>query len=155
MKAYRSTLAAIRTGAAERQGAYRAKVRGSAVRRASGPLVDLGDRTVPFAAVAALAGRIGVTVDDALAVIGIPARTAARRKAESFLKPDEADRLLRVARVMEEAVRVLGGNARAGAWLLAPHPLLGGETPFALLDSDAGAKSVSDELVRIDFGDFA
>jgi len=35
-----------------------------------------------------------------LAVVGIPARTAARRKAERYLKPDEADRVLRVARVV-------------------------------------------------------
>ena len=155
MKAYRSTLAAIGTRAADRQGVYRARPRGAAAAGAAGPLVDVGVRTVPFAAVAALADRIGVTVEDVLTLVGIPARTASRRRAASFLKPDEADRLLRVARVMEEAARVLGGHARAGAWLLAPHPLLGGEPPFALLDSDAGAKSVSDELVRIDLGDFA
>jgi len=27
--------------------------------------------------------------------------------------------------------------------------------PLAVLDSDAGVKTVSDELVRIDFGDYA
>ncbi len=89
-----------------------------------------------------------------LGVVGIAARTAARRKAERFLKPDEADRVLRVARVFEEAARVFGGHAKAAAWLRARHPLLGGAAPFELLGSDAGAKAVSDELVRIEHGDF-
>jgi uncharacterized protein (DUF2384 family) len=33
--------------------------------------------------------------------------------------------------------------------------VLGDTAPDCLLDSDAGAKTVSDELIRIDFGDFA
>ena len=153
MKAHRATLAAL--GTAEPRAAYRAKARGRAASRPSGPLVDLDARTVPFAAVPALAERIGVTAEDLLAVVGIPARTAARRKAARFLRPDEADRVLRVARIVEESVRVFGGYPKAAAWLRARHPLLSGEAPFALLGSDAGAKAVSDELIRIDHGDFA
>jgi len=148
MKAHRSTLAALGTTAAERRATYR-------VKPASGPLVDLDARTLPFAAVTTLAERLGVRPEELLAVVGIPGRTAARRKAGRFLKPDEADRVLRVARVVEEGARVFGGYARAGTWLRARHPLLGNEPPFALLGSDAGAKSVSDELIRIDHGDFA
>jgi uncharacterized protein (DUF2384 family) len=33
--------------------------------------------------------------------------------------------------------------------------MLGDAAPYLLLDSDAGAKAVTDELIRIDFGDFA
>jgi uncharacterized protein (DUF2384 family) len=33
--------------------------------------------------------------------------------------------------------------------------MLGDTAPVDLLDSDAGARSVSDELVRVDYGDFA
>lgn len=153
MKADRSTLAAL--GTAERQAAYRVKARGATATRPSGPLVDLDARTLPFTAVITLAERIGVAPETLLAVVGIPARTAARRKAGRFLRPDEADRVLRVARVVEEGARVFGGYGRAAEWLRARHPLLGGEAPFTLLGSDAGAKSVSDELIRIDHGDFA
>jgi putative toxin-antitoxin system antitoxin component (TIGR02293 family) len=63
--------------------------------------------------------------------------------------------VLRIARVVEESARVFGGYEKAAAWLRARHPLLAGAAPFALLGSDAGAKSVSDELIRIDHGDFA
>lgn len=155
MKAQRSTLAALGTTAAERRAAYRVRARASAASPSSGPLVDLDARTVPFAALSTLAQRIGVTQEELVAVAGISARTAARRKVAQFLKPDEADRVLRIARVVEESARIFGGYEKAGAWLRARHPLLAGEAPFALLGSDAGAKSVSDELIRIDYGDFA
>jgi putative toxin-antitoxin system antitoxin component (TIGR02293 family) len=154
MKAHRSTLGALVTTAAERRAGYRVKPRQPAASPAAGPLIDLDARTVPFGALATLAERIGVTPEALLALVEIPARTAARRKAERFLKPDEADRVLRVARVVEESARVFGGYEKAAAWLRARHALLGGEAPFALLGSDAGAKAVSDELVRIDHGDF-
>jgi putative toxin-antitoxin system antitoxin component (TIGR02293 family) len=154
MKAHRATLAALVTTAAERRAKDR--VRGStATPSSSGPLLDLDARTLPFAAVTTLAERIGVTPEELLAVVGIPARTAARRKTERFLKPDEADRVLRVARVVEESARVFGGYEKGATWLRARHPLLAGAAPFTLLGSDAGAKSVSDELIRIDHGDFA
>ena len=156
MKAYRATLAALRTTVAERRAGYRARARASTAPPASaGPLIDLDARTVPFAALNTLAERIGVTLEEILAVAAISARTAARRKAERFLKPEEADRVLRIARVVEESARVFGGYEKAAAWLRARHPLLAGAAPFALLGSDAGAKSVSDELIRIDHGDFA
>jgi len=154
MKANRSTLAALGTTAAERRAAYRVKGRGPAA-SSPGPLVDLDGRTLPFGAVAKLAERVGAPLEEVLAVAGISARTAARRKQEGFLKPDEADRVLRVARVVEESARIFGGYPKAAAWLRARHPLLSGEAPFALLGSDAGAKAVSDELIRIDHGDFA
>ncbi|HET9042610.1 MAG TPA: antitoxin Xre/MbcA/ParS toxin-binding domain-containing protein [Burkholderiales bacterium] len=156
MKAYRATLAALRTTVAERRAGYRPRARAStAPPPSTGPLIDLDARTVPFAALKTLAERIGVTLEEILAVAAISARTAARRKTERFLKPEEADRVLRIARVVEESARVFGGYEKAAAWLRARHPLLAGAAPFALLGSDAGAKSVSDELIRIDHGDFA
>jgi putative toxin-antitoxin system antitoxin component (TIGR02293 family) len=155
MKAHRATIAALGITAAERRARYRVKSRGSAAPPSPGALIDLDTRALPFIAVTTLAGRVGVTPEEVLAVAGISARTAARRKAERFLKPDEADRVLRVARVVEESARVFGGYGKAAAWLRARHPLLAGEAPFTLLGSDAGAKAVSDELVRIDHGDFA
>jgi putative toxin-antitoxin system antitoxin component (TIGR02293 family) len=156
MKAYRATLAALRTTVAERRAGYRPRARAStAPQPSAGPLIDLDARTVPFAALNTLAERIGVTLEEILAVAAISARTAARRKTERFLKPEEADRVLRIARVVEESARVFGGYEKAAAWLRARHPLLAGAAPFALLGSDAGAKSVSDELIRIDHGDFA
>src|SRR4051794_11676905 len=71
-------------------------------------LVELRPRSVPYSSVAQLASKLGVDPASVLDVIGIADRTAARRREEGFLKPAEADRLLRVARVLEEATRIFG-----------------------------------------------
>jgi len=110
---------------------------------------------VPFAAVDKLSRKLGIEPRRLLQTIGIPDRTAARRKKQGFLAPEEADRLLRVARVVEEAVRIFGSEQKAARWLETAHPLLGGVPPRELLDSDAGVQLVRDELTRIDYGDFA
>ena len=117
-------------------------------------LVLIRPDSVPFSSVLYLSGRLGVSSSVLLGVIGIPERTSARRRQEGFLKTDEADRLLRVARIFEEAVRVFGTETKAARWLNTVSPLLYGVTPLSLLDSDAGAQAVRMERVRIDFGDF-
>ena len=153
MKAYTSTLATVGLDLREKRARYR--TRKHEQHAAPDTLVEVGDDMVPFSAVASLAGKLGIEVVDLLGVIRMPDRTAARRKARGYLKADEADRLLRVARVFEEATRVFGSEEKASAWLRAAHPLLGEVPAYRLLDSDAGAKTVSDELIRIDYGDFA
>jgi putative toxin-antitoxin system antitoxin component (TIGR02293 family) len=56
---------------------------------------------------------------------------------------------------VEEATRIFGCQDKAARWLNTPHPMLEHAAPLALLNSDAGTKVVTDELTRIDFGDFA
>jgi putative toxin-antitoxin system antitoxin component (TIGR02293 family) len=118
-------------------------------------LVEIRPDSVPYSAIARFSARLGVDPAVLLGVIGISERTSIRRKAEGFLKTDEADRLLRVGRVFEEATRILGSEEHAAGWLSQPHPILYGVTPLSLLNSDAGTQAVSDELGRIDYGDFA
>ena len=50
-----------------------------------------------------------------LDLMGIPQRTRSRRRHDGFLKADEADRLMRIARVFGEAIRVFrfGRKSRA------------------------------------------
>lgn len=155
MKAYASTLGMHGVPALERQSRYKVRAQGAPL-PASGPaLVEVRDGTVPFAAVSTLAQALGVEAQALLAVVGMTPRTAARRKADGALTAAEADRLLRVARVLEEATRVFGTQEKAATWLRTMAPLLGSIEPYRLLESDAGAKAVSDELIRIEFGDFA
>jgi putative toxin-antitoxin system antitoxin component (TIGR02293 family) len=155
MKAYASTLAVLGLQTQEKVSRY--KVRRDAGSGPSGAtaLIEVRNGMVPFSSVATLASLLRINAADLLAVVGLSPRTATRRKSEGFLMADEADRLLRVARVFEEAIRVLGSQEKASAWLRADHPMLGNLAPYRLLDSDAGAKAVTDELIRIDFGDFA
>lgn len=155
MRAYASTLKVIGVAVSETKASYRAKRRAPRGVTSPGNLIELRQGTIPFGSIQALAKRLGVEPGEVLAVIGMPERTAARRKDQGSLKPDEVDRLLRVARVVEEATRVFGSEDKAARWLKTPHPTLNDATPFSLLDSDAGAKAVTDELIRIDYGDFA
>lgn len=118
-------------------------------------LVEIGTNTVPFTAVETLSRKLGIDSHQLLEIIGLAPRTALRRRRDGYLKADEADRLLRVARVFEEATRVFGSETKASQWLNSPHALLDDAAPRTLLASDAGAQQVRDELVRIEYGDFA
>ena len=110
---------------------------------------------MPYHSIAVVAERLGVDPESLLEIIGMAPRTAARRKASGQLKPEEADRLFRIVRVFDEAVRVFDSPGKAATWLRTPHPLLRQFAPVRLLDSDAGAKAVTDELIRIEYGEFA
>ncbi|HVY92596.1 MAG TPA: antitoxin Xre/MbcA/ParS toxin-binding domain-containing protein [Bryobacteraceae bacterium] len=118
-------------------------------------LVDIGPRSVPWSAVDGFSKRLGVEPALLLRLIGIPVRTALRRKSEGYLKPDEADRLLRIGRVLEEATRVFGEESRAAGWLSDPSPMFHDAPPLQYLDSDGGAQAVLREIGRIGYGLFA
>jgi putative toxin-antitoxin system antitoxin component (TIGR02293 family) len=142
MKGLTSTLDLVRPGKPEGQSSYAV-------------LVEIRPHSVPWSSVGHMSVKLGVPTVELLSVIGMAERTALRRQKEGYLKPDEADRLLRVGRVFEEASRVLGSDIKAAQWLGTPSVALFQSKPLSLLDSDAGTQAVTEELTRIDFGDFA
>ncbi|RRU06573.1 MbcA/ParS/Xre antitoxin family protein [Stenotrophomonas sp. 278] len=66
----------------------------------------------------------------------------------------ESDSAQRIARVTSEAERVFGDATKAGRWLSSVSTILGAK-PLDLLATDAGARDVEYELMRIDQGDLA
>lgn len=102
-----------------------------------------------------LAAKLDVDVVRLLNVAAISERTYQRRQADKkpFLE-EESDRLMRVARVSQEAERVFRSGAKASRWLSADNLILGA-SPLELLGSDDGAHDVEFELVRVEHGDFA
>jgi putative toxin-antitoxin system antitoxin component (TIGR02293 family) len=86
-------------------------------------------------------------------VLDVAARTAARRKG-AMLRPDESDRLYRIARISALAVQVLGSRRKAAAWLREPNYALGGHEPMSLLDTEVGSRQVESALGRIAYGVF-
>ncbi len=90
------------------------------------------------------------------AVLHIPLRTLQRRKDEERLRPDESDRLVRLARLFGEALRLFEGDAPAArAWLESPLAALGGTTPLDLAQTEPGAGEVETLIGRLEHGVFA
>lgn len=87
------------------------------------------------------------------ALIRIAPRTLARRKDAKRLRPDESDRLLRLARIVGLALQLFeGGLTEARSWLLAPHPALGNKVPVEFAMTGVGAREVEALIGRLEHG---
>jgi putative toxin-antitoxin system antitoxin component (TIGR02293 family) len=84
-------------------------------------------------------------------VLRIPARTLARREV---FKPDESERILRVASAFQRAIDVLGSLEKARRWFSSRQRALGGRTPLEFCDTEPGADEVVRLLGRIEHGVF-
>jgi putative toxin-antitoxin system antitoxin component (TIGR02293 family) len=86
-----------------------------------------------------------------------PRRTLNRREASGqLLSSEEADKVVRVARVTARAQQVFAGQpAYAAAWLREPKSTLGDRTPLQLLATESGALVVEEQLIGIEHGMFA
>jgi putative toxin-antitoxin system antitoxin component (TIGR02293 family) len=83
----------------------------------------------------------------------IPRRTLQHRRAkDQMLSLEESDRLLRIARVTEQAEKVFADQHKAKRWLRKPSRPLNGAVPLELLRTSAGTDMVQEELVRIEHG---
>lgn len=110
---------------------------------------------MPYEALEAVVDRLHLSREELSEALQLPLRTLARRKKNQRLKPDESDRLARLARVAAQAIDVLGDEERATSWLRSPNRALGGSTPLHLLDTDLGARQVEEVLGRIEHGVFS
>ncbi len=69
------------------------------------------------------------------------------------LKPDESDRVYRIASVMEAAEQLFEGDHGAALrWLKEPAKALGGIPPLDYLDTEVGADTVRDLIGRLEHG---
>lgn len=102
--------------------------------------------------VSRLAEHLGVGDNSVLMKIGVAGGTIARRRRADVLKPDESDRLYRLAKITAMAERVLEDPVKAKNWLQTKNRALGGVSPFSLLDTEPGVDMVEDVLNQIEFG---
>jgi putative toxin-antitoxin system antitoxin component (TIGR02293 family) len=77
--------------------------------------------------------------------------TLQRRKNAGRLSPDESDKVLRFARLVEHATDVFGNVDKARAWLKHPQYGLGGAVPLDYAETEIGAREVDDLLGRIEY----
>ena len=107
---------------------------------------------LPYQVFEAIAALYQIAPDEMSAVLGVPARTLARRKRQASFRADESDRLYRLARIAALARSVLGDRKKASAWLHRRNRALGGEMPLRRLDTELGAQQVEQLLGRIAHG---
>jgi len=109
-------------------------------------------RGLPYASLESVAEVYEIDLRRLADVLAIPLRTLARRKHDRRLRPDESDRLYRVARIAALADDALGGRDQAVRWLQRPNRALGNAVPLYYLDTELGARRVEDILGRIRHG---
>jgi len=116
-------------------------------------LIETVREGLPVASLDAVSKRAGLaTNEEKCRVLHIPARTLTRRQASGGrLDAAESERVVRLARLTQQAEDVLEDVEKAQAWLRAPNRALGGGTPLELLDTDLGLRLVEDVLDRIEY----
>ncbi|HEY3245632.1 MAG TPA: antitoxin Xre/MbcA/ParS toxin-binding domain-containing protein [Phycisphaerae bacterium] len=109
----------------------------------------------PFRALERFRRASGFSAGRIAEVVRIPPRTLARRRAGGKLRPEESERLLRVARVFEQTVELFDGDVNAArGWLMRARKALGGQTPLGLAQTEIGARAVEDLIGRLEHGVF-
>jgi putative toxin-antitoxin system antitoxin component (TIGR02293 family) len=110
---------------------------------------------VPVATMSEFVSASGVPLKDLYDIV-IPARTLKHRRARrESLSPDESDKLARLVRIFDHAVRVFGDTDRARAWLQQPKRRFDNRTPLAMLRTEVGSRLVDEMLGQIEYGMFA
>jgi putative toxin-antitoxin system antitoxin component (TIGR02293 family) len=113
------------------------------------------ERGVPLALLEAFSAYSGIAIKDLLEVV-IPPRTLKhRRQRKEPLNLDESDRLARVAKIYELAVKVYGDRDDGKNWLIGPKQRFDGKTALSMLRTQTGEQAVTDFLIQIDEGYFA
>jgi len=111
---------------------------------------------LPFESLEILARFTRQSIFELGAIISIPERTLARRKATGKLTPEESDRLVRVAFVFEKAAALFEWEvAPAVQWLLTPKAALAGEVPLRYCRTELGAREVENLIGRLEHGVFS
>jgi putative toxin-antitoxin system antitoxin component (TIGR02293 family) len=113
------------------------------------------EQGLPLATLEEFAAYSGFGMKDLLEVV-IPLRTLKhRRQRQEPLNADESDRLARVARLWEFALRVFGNPDKARRWLTKPKIRFDERTPLAMMHTGAGGDGVEEMLGQIEEGYFA
>jgi len=116
-------------------------------------LLKAVEKGLTWKAFARFVRNIGLPADSIGEIIGVPRRTLARRKAEGRLKPDESDRLLRLARVFAKSLQLFDGDHEAATlWLTDLNIALGRIAPLDFARTEIGADEVEALVDRIEYG---
>jgi putative toxin-antitoxin system antitoxin component (TIGR02293 family) len=110
---------------------------------------------LPVSSLTKLSHQMGVSENKLAAIVNVAQRTLTRRKKEGCFKTDESERVLRIARIFERSIEVMGSVVLAQQWFRSPVKGLGGKTPLDYSDTEPGAREVEALLHRIEHGVFS
>ena len=110
---------------------------------------------VPTDTLTDFAASSGLALKDIYDIV-IPARTLKHRRARREpLSRDESDKLARLVRIFDHAVRVFDDPARARIWLNRPKRRFDNRTALEMLCTEIGGRAVEEMLGQIEYGMFA
>lgn len=115
----------------------------------------LKKKGLPVSTFDRLSESLAIPTSDLASIVQIAERTLRRRRKEGHLRPDESERVLRIARLFDMASDVLETPERARTWMQTPLPTLGQKTPLEYADTEPGAREVENVLGRIAHGVFS
>jgi putative toxin-antitoxin system antitoxin component (TIGR02293 family) len=114
-------------------------------------LVEAVKRGLPTASVDRMVHDDLLSKEEVYALIA-PKRTWQLRKQQRKpLTAEESEKAARLARIFALALEAFQNPEKAATWLRRPSRVLD-RAPIDLLDSEAGARMVEDELLRITWG---
>jgi putative toxin-antitoxin system antitoxin component (TIGR02293 family) len=113
------------------------------------------EKGLPLFKLEEFCAHTGFSQKELLEVV-IPLRTLKhRRQRNESLNIDESDRLVRVARLHELAVKVFGDPEKARRWLSKPKHRFDERSPLQMMRTSLGGSAVEEMLYQIDEGVFA
>jgi putative toxin-antitoxin system antitoxin component (TIGR02293 family) len=74
------------------------------------------------------------------------------KRSGKTLRPSASQTTARLAHILAVAESVWGNEADAAEWLNNPHPELRGVTPYSLLRTEAGGRTVEALLAALEYG---
>jgi putative toxin-antitoxin system antitoxin component (TIGR02293 family) len=115
--------------------------------------LNAAKKGLPFSRLERLRDMLGLTLAETGAIIGMSARTVARRKEEGRLDLDESARLIRIAELIKQAMDLLQNHEPSvRGWMTHEQYGLGGRRPIDLMRTEIGARAVETLLGQIAHG---
>jgi len=106
-------------------------------------------RGLPLSALDDFSAYSGIPIKQLLTSV-IPPRTLKhRRERNEPLSPEESDRLARVAKIYELAIKVYGDREGGKNFLVRPKRRLDEQTPLEVMRTGTGGEAVQEMLIQL------
>lgn len=118
-------------------------------------LIDAVKAGLPYRALLDLQAAFQISRSEIGKALLVTPSTMSHRKAAGYLRRDESERVVRLDRVLDLAISMMGGDQKSAAtWMRAPRDVLNGESPLLRSATEVGVRDVEDLIGRIRNGVF-